>query len=96
MDHDRAILGTVSADDLAAEGRTGTGSEVGSPKSRNRSDQILDSIFASERFREWVRSVAEHDAQLRERRGSRPTERAPDRMINMEARRELGTYRGKP
>jgi hypothetical protein len=68
---------------------------------RNRSQQILDEIFASEQFLEMERGWAEQAKReaARRREPKRPLLTAgissrPD--INMADLREHGTYRGKP
>ena len=95
MEDGHDILAVVGSNELVAERGAGASSQACGAPSRNRSDQILDQIFASERFREWERSIAETAKRDAEKRKARPIERAPDRLINMEARREHGTYRGK-
>lgn len=69
---------------------------------RNRSQQILDEIFASEQFLEIERGWAEQAKRqaARRRAPKRPlltegiSSGRPD--INMADLREHGTYRGKP
>lgn len=67
------------------------------PKVRNRAQRSLDAIFASESFQDWQRRLGEtakRDAEKRAARRSEPSNSY--RMVNVEARREFGTYRGKP
>lgn len=97
MDHVRhSYVGTISEHDAAAEGRAAAGTQARNAPGRNRSQQTLDDIFASDSFRELERQWAETAKRDAEKRRARPIERAPYRMIDMNARREFGTYRGKP
>lgn len=70
--------------------------ENGLPAFRNRHEQVLAKIFASERFKAWTRDIAERAQRERERRSAiKPTHH--DRpYCNVAESREHGTYWGKP
>jgi hypothetical protein len=67
---------------------------------RNRSQQILDEIFASEEFLEIERGWAEQAKRDAERKATTRAARFSDGFsrpdINISDRREHGTYWGKP
>jgi len=95
----RSCSGLSRSDERSAEKSDGYDRVANGvrPPYRNRAQQSLDAIFASDSFKNWQSRLAEQGKRDAEKHASRRSEPSNSyRMIDMQARRELGTYRGRP